>query len=459
MKKRPLKIVTCCLAGALLTAVPVIDVYGAPTAGISQQVSAIMDSELNTSSPVAGISLAISSYLEKDTASKKSDAESDEFDDTEDAESEEAGSDKKSDKESSDSADKEEKSSKYDSMAVAQVNDYVNIRKKPNENAKLLGKLYSNSVATVLSKKGGWYKIQSGSVTGYVKGDYIVVGDEDLVKSVGTQIATVSTTTLKVRSKASTKSEVLTLVPGGEALTVASMKDYKDGWVKVAVDGGKGYVSSDYIELTREYNYAESKEEEEARLAIEQARIEAAEEEARRAREAEAAAAAANTGTSSTGTGSSTGYSTGTGSSSGSSTGTSSSSGSTGSSGSGSSAPSVSTASGSGQAVVNYASQFIGNPYVYGGSSLTNGTDCSGFVMSVYAHFGVSLPHSSSALRSVGYGVSYDSMQPGDIVCYSGHVGIYVGGNTIIHASNPATGIKYTSPANYRTVVAVRRIF
>lgn len=317
-------------------------------------------------------------------------------------------------------------------MAVAQVNDYINIRKKPNENAELLGKLHSNSVATVIRKKGDWYKIKSGSVIGYVKGDYVVVGDEDLIKSVGVQIAKVNTTTLKVRSKASKKADVVTLVPDGEELTVASMKSFKDGWVKVAVDDGKGYVSTDYVDITREYTYAESRAEEEARLAIEQARI-AAEEAAAERAQAE----------------SQTGSSAGTGSSS--STGTGSSSAST------DSAP-VSTSS-SGQAVINYASQFLGNPYVYGGSSLTGGTDCSGFVMSVYAHFGVSLPHSSSALRSVGYGVSYSSMQPGDILCYDGHVAIYAGGNTVIHASNPADGIKYTSPANYRPVIAVRRIF
>ena len=115
--------------------------------------------------------------------------------------------------------------------------------------------------------------------------------------------------------------------------------------------------------------------------------------------------------------------------------------------------------SSSGNAVASFASQFVGNPYVYGGTSLTNGADCSGFVMSVYANFGVSLPHSSSAMRGVGYEVSLADAQPGDIICYSGHVAIYCGNNTIVHASTAATGIKYTSPANYRNVICVRRIF
>lgn len=115
------------------------------------------------------------------------------------------------------------------------------------------------------------------------------------------------------------------------------------------------------------------------------------------------------------------------------------------------------TVSGSGQDVVDYALQFVGNPYVYGGTSLTNGADCSGFTMSVYAHFGISLPHSSSAQRSCGRGVSYSEAQPGDLICYEGHVAIYIGNGQIVHASTPSTGIKVSS-ATYKDILTVRRL-
>lgn len=115
----------------------------------------------------------------------------------------------------------------------------------------------------------------------------------------------------------------------------------------------------------------------------------------------------------------------------------------------------------SGGAVASYALQFVGNKYVYGGSSLTNGTDCSGFTMAVYAAFGVSLPHNDVAQEAYGREVSYSEAQPGDLIFYGGHVGIYIGGGSIVHASNsapyPQGGIKI-SPATYRTIKCVRRI-
>ena len=209
--------------------------------------------------------------------------------------------------------------------------------------------------------------------------------------------------------------------------------------------------------LSTEYIHAESKAEEEARLAREEAERQAAAraaEEARKAREAEAARAAAEQEAARKAAEKQEVKKSGAGSSAGSSSGSSA-----GSSSGGSAGQSAQTASSNGQAVVDYARQFLGKPYVYGGNSLTNGTDCSGFVKGVYAAFGINLPRTSSEQRSVGYAVSLSEIQPGDIVCYSGHVGIYAGNNTLIHASNEKTGITLTSPVTYRSVLAVRRIF
>jgi len=173
-----------------------------------------------------------------------------------------------------------------------------------------------------------------------------------------------------------------------------------------------------------------------------QAEAKAAEEERKRAAEAAAAAAAAAAQAAGTAA-----------SSESSSSGTSSESSSTGTSKTYQSAGSA-----SGQNVVNYACQFVGNPYVYGGTSLTGGTDCSGFTMSVYRAFGYSLPRTAEAQR--GAGVAVDSLadaQPGDLICYAGHVALYCGNGTIVHASTARTGIKY-SVATYRDIICIRRI-
>lgn len=239
--------------------------------------------------------------------------------------------------------------------------------------------------------------------------------------------------------------------------------------------------AAQYTELIRQQNAEIQKIEEEEKKAAEEAARKAAEEAAKKAAAEEAAkkaqeeankkaadeaakkAAEASKKSSST-SGSNTAASSGSSTSSKNNTSGSSSSaatskdnGSSSSSSSGSSGSSVSYHP-TGQSVVNYACQFVGNPYVWGGTSLTNGADCSGFIMSIYAKFGVSLPHSSGAMAGCGRGVSYSEAMPGDIICYAGHVAIYMGGGQIVHASNAKDGIKISGNAAYRPIVAVRRV-
>ena len=231
----------------------------------------------------------------------------------------------------------------YLDMAFANVQSFLYIRSEPTTDSEWVGKLYPDYAAKIIGPVGEWTQVQSGSVTGYVYSDYILIGKnaeqkaQEMVQNSGTQSP-------------------------DEAFT-----------------------------------YAESKEEEAARL-----EKEASEAAAKAEEEASAKA-------------------------------------------------------GTGQAIVDYACQFIGNPYVWGGTSLTNGADCSGFVQSVFAHFGISLPRTTWDMENVGTPVSYDQAIPGDFFLYDGHVGIYMGDGQIVNAINSSRGIGIL-PATYTSIITVRRL-
>lgn len=321
--------------------------------------------------------------------------------------------------------------SEYDDIAIAQVTNYVNLRSEPSEEGEILGKLYNNSAATIIATEGDWYKIKSGSVDGYVKAEFVVSGAEaeTLAKEVGHRTATVNTETLKVRNDAGLDATVQTLIPEGESYDVV---EELDGWVKIAVDTDiEGYVSTEYVNLETEFVEAESIEEEKARLAEEERVRKEAEEAAKKADEASAKKKKSASSSESTDNAESTESSEAV-------------------------APAVTApVSGSRAAIVSYALQFVGNPYVAGGTSLTNGADCSGFTYSVFADCGISIPRDSRSQAAGGTPVDLSAIQPGDLLFYSNggsinHVALYIGNGQVVHASTAKTGIKI-SAYNYRT--------
>ncbi|MDK2809182.1 MAG: hypothetical protein PWP24_1919 [Clostridiales bacterium] len=346
--------------------------------------------------------------------------------------------------------------SKYANMGISVANDYVNIRKDANTESEVLGKLYRGAAATILKTEGDWVKIESGSVKGYIKSEFLAIGydAEELEDKFGTKWATVNTTTLKVREEPSTDSIVLGLIPIGETYEV--LKE-TDEWVKILVDEGgdgdestKGFVSKQYVDITVEFEHAISVEEEQAELARQEAAKKAEEDRLKALEEQKKKQSSSSNNASSNS------------SSSNSSSSNSNSSNSSNSNDSSASSGGTTVADGDGSDIASYAQKFVGNPYVYGGTSLTNGTDCSGFTMSVYSHFGVSIPRTSRSQATAGKSVSFDELKAGDLIVYASngtvnHVAMYIGGGQVVHASNRKTGIKI-STWNYRTPYAARRI-
>ena len=381
----------------------------------------------------------------------------------------------------------------YENIAVSQVSDYVNIREQATTNSKIVGKIYNNCAATILEtvegEGGSWYRIQSGSVNGFIKSQYFITGQEaeTLAQSIGREFVTVSVDNLRLREEPNLTSNVLTMVSSGSRYVVQG--DEGD-FYKVEVDADLiGYIAKSYCKVEVEFDQAVSLEEERQKL----------EEEAQRKRDAQTAIAnleqtikveenkdviipanpaqsddsaitsapSANTAQNSQAQSPSSGQNSSDSKSAASAPGKTNSSNS--SSQIGSSGPSSGTVSspvagpGSSAAVVSatrtaivaYAKQFLGNPYVYGGTSLTNGADCSGFTQSVFAHFGITTGRSSRDQAAKGKEISMSAIQPGDLLFYASgsyinHVAIYIGDGKIIHSSNPTTGITITK-YNYRT--------
>ena len=347
--------------------------------------------------------------------------------------------------------------SPYKDLGVSVADNYVNVRKKPSLDSEVVGKLYRGCAADILERlEGDWVKIISGDVEGYIASNFLAIGDaaEAMADEFATKTAIVIPQTLNVRETQSTESKKVTLIPGGETYIVVNEFDE---WVEILLgsdaETGKdytGFVAKEWVKLEIEFKYAISikeenrikQEQEDAERAEADRKTKLIQEEAERkeaTRKAEEAKKEVKKETQKE-TKKETQKET----------------------------PSASVetnASGSAlrNEVIKYAKKFVGNPYVWGGESLTRGADCSGFARAIYAGFGYYIPRvSADQAASAGKQVNLMEIVPGDLIFYASggrvnHVAIYIGDGKIVHAANSRQGI-IISQYNYRDIYRVRRI-
>ena len=290
----------------------------------------------------------------------------------------------------------------YTQLGVSNVTTYLNVREGIGTDKEIIGKMPGSAACEVLGEENGWYHIRSGEVEGYVDKQYILTGYDANVKAMETMrnVLKVNCDVLNVRQEPSTECSIATKVQTGEILEIVEPET--NGWYKVNINNLEGYVNAEYVDNICTLPVADKI----VKLVVEPEGNE------------------------------------------------SSSSGSGQTYNSSNLNQSVSQTAIN---VINYAYNFLGGPYVYGGNSLTNGIDCSGFVQSVYGHFGISLPRTTWDQEYSGTGIGYDEALPGDLILYEGHVGIYMGDGQIVNAINASKGIGII-PATCMSIKTVRRV-
>ena len=310
----------------------------------------------------------------------------------------------------------------WEGKVLAKVEDYVTVRQEPSADSTAVGRMFKGDGGEVLARTDtGWTLIHSGNVEGYIKAEFFIYGDAaaEVVDNYVTRYAVVIADRLNVRQDPATDAKRIGYIDNGEKVKILE----NDGdWLKVQyTDSKEGYVSAEYVTISEEFIYAKTIEEEQAEIAA---------QKALQAREQTAEQDAPEVITNIT-------------------------------------LPTTTYTSNAElrQGIIDYAMQYLGNRYVHGGSSLSGGTDCSGFTCFIYAEFGYSISRTPGGQYSgAGRSISSEELQPGDIVCYSSnggksctHVGLYIGDGQIIHSANSRKGV-IISAVDYSPIIGMRNV-